>query len=139
MLSTPLAQATTFGNPDVAWTTGGVAVGSTYYAKSGSTLTLIVNTDSTARCVSVAGLPTQTSNGPKTSWTFSVPVPPLGTADGVRSTTVTIGEDANRNGVCNKETRSATASYVLDNTGPAAVPTVNLSPTRPAGTTPTSP
>ena len=130
MFGYPVAQATDFGTPDPAYTAGGIAVGNTYYAKSNSTLTLTVNTDSAARCVGVSGLGNPLlSSGPKTVWTFSVPTAPTGTADGVQTRTVTIGEDSNNNHTaCTKRTNVRTASYYLDNTGPSVAAAVNPAP-----------
>ncbi|SDJ12653.1 hypothetical protein SAMN05192558_110123 [Actinokineospora alba] len=124
VLGAPTAHAAAFGSPAVVYTAGGISSGGVYYAKSGSTLTLTVNTDDKARCVHVAGLAKQTSTVARTVWTFAVPAPTA--SDGVRSSAVTIGESSNVN-TCTMRTAQTTASYVLDNTGPAAV--ASLAPT----------
>ncbi|HVK25314.1 MAG TPA: hypothetical protein VM677_28490, partial [Actinokineospora sp.] len=123
VLGAPAAYATVFGSPPVAYTAGGVAAGGVYYAKTGSTLTLTVNTDTAARCVNVAGVGKLTSTGPRTVWTFSVLAP--NASDGVQSNLVTIGEGSNAN-TCTTKVAQTTASYVLDNTGPTA--TASLAP-----------
>ncbi len=119
----PVAQATNFGTPAAEYTAGGVSANGMRYAKSGSTLTLTVNTDTAARCVEVTGLQTQTSSGAKTTWTFSAPTAPTGTPDGVQAKTVKIGESSN-NG-CNSHVSTTSVSYVLDNTGPSVTASVN--------------
>ncbi|MEU7525085.1 PxKF domain-containing protein [Saccharothrix sp. NPDC042600] len=124
LLAPPVAQATTFGSPAAAYTAGGISAGGLYYAKSGSTLTLTVKTDDRARCVQVTGLTTQTSPTAKTTWTFTRPAG--SGADGVRTATVTIGENVNTNGVCTVRTATTGVSHVLDNTGPTA--TASLDP-----------
>lgn len=130
LLGVPLAEAASFGTPAVAYTAGGIAdANGTYFAKSGSTLTLTVNTDDKARCVAVAGLPSfQTSTTAKTTWTFpGIPTAPATTADGVQSRLVTIGEANNNNG-CTTKPSTSTASYVLDNTGPSVSASLNPQP-----------
>ncbi|MEJ2852369.1 MULTISPECIES: OmpL47-type beta-barrel domain-containing protein [unclassified Saccharothrix] len=124
LITTPTANATTFSTPAATYTAGGTSAQGLYYAKSGSTLTLTVKTDERARCVQVTGLPTQTSTAPRTTWTFTHPT--ASGADGVRTATVTIGENSNPNGVCTTRTATTGVSYVLDNTGPTA--TASLAP-----------
>src|SRR6266536_2854525 len=111
----PVAQATSFVSPPT-YTAGGIAANGMYYAKSGSTLTLTVSTDTAARCVEVTGLPTQVSGTSKSTWTFSVLTPSASTPDGVQSKTVTIGEGVNQNNTCTKKTSTDTtsAAYYLD-------------------------
>ncbi|MFI9811645.1 OmpL47-type beta-barrel domain-containing protein [Saccharothrix variisporea] len=130
LIVTPTAHATTFGTPAAAYTAGGLTTGGLYYAKSGSTLTLTVKTDDRARCVQVTGLPTQTSPTPKTTWTFTHPA--ASGADGVRTATVTIGENNNPNSGCTNRTATTGVSYVLDNTGPTATAALAPAP-NPAG------
>jgi hypothetical protein len=104
--------------------TGTVTAGGTLYAKQGGALTLTVTTDTQARCVDVGGFATtQTSTGSKTSWVFTGTAP---TGDGLKSYSVTVGENSNGSGGCSKQTATTTASYSLDNTGP--VLTAALSP-----------
>ncbi|HEY3261103.1 MAG TPA: PxKF domain-containing protein, partial [Pseudonocardiaceae bacterium] len=129
VLGAPLAQATSFGNPAAVYTAGGISVNGVYYARSGSTLTLTVNTDSAARCVNVEGVPNQSSDTAKTVWTFAVPLAATSTADGVVTKSVTIGEQYNNeiSKTCTGNTKVTTSvSYVLDNTGPSV--TAALSP-----------
>src|SRR3954447_277177 len=65
---------------------GTVSVGGTLYAKNGGALTLTVNTSTDTKCVEVTGAHAarQTSNNPKSTWTFSFTA---GTGDGVQTVT----------------------------------------------------
>ena len=88
------------------------------YAKKQASLTLSVTTTS-AKCVEVSGDHTgrQTSNSAKTSWSFGFTA---GDGDGVKSVTVRAFDNIGTpctNGTGNHATM--TASYVLDNSGPA--------------------
>ena len=124
ILGAPSAHATSFaGLPAPAYTAGGLSVGGVYYAKSGATLTLTVNTDDKARCVAVTGLTKQTSSSARSVWEFSAPT--VNAVDGVQTKTVTIGEGSNAN-TCSTKTAQTSVSYVLDNTGP--VVTASLTP-----------
>ncbi|GAB3436899.1 OmpL47-type beta-barrel domain-containing protein [Flindersiella endophytica] len=119
--------AASFGTPAATYTAGGVSAGGAYYAKSGSSLILTVNTSADTKCVEVAGLPMQTSTAGKTSWTFEVPTEPSSVADGVQTKPVSIGESNNKNN-CAVRTATTTASYVLDNTGPTVTAEVAPAP-----------
>ncbi|MCP2241834.1 hypothetical protein LX86_000555 [Lentzea aerocolonigenes] len=123
LFSAPAALATSFSDPAFTFSGDGVTSNGVFYAKSGKQISLVVHTANTAKCVDVFGLPRQTSQTGATTWTFSLTTP--NGADGVQSKAVTIGENSNANN-CTQRTATTTASYVLDNTGPAA--TASLSP-----------
>lgn len=116
----PFAPAGAASVTSASFMGGGVLVDGTRYAKQGHILTLTVNTSDNTKCVEVTGLPRQTSNSGQSSWTFSVTAP---AGNGVQNFTVTAGEGSNNNG-CHTRTATVTnaASYVLDNTGPALLP-----------------
>ncbi|GLZ29823.1 hypothetical protein Lesp02_20130 [Lentzea sp. NBRC 105346] len=122
-LGAPGALATSFTNPAVTFSGDGVSSNGVFYAKSGKQISLVVHTDSSARCVEVSGLPRQT--GANTTWTFNLTTP--NGADGVQSRTVTIGEGFNSQN-CKDKVATTTASYVLDNTGPSATASLNPAP-----------
>jgi hypothetical protein len=123
--------------------TGGAGTftsGSTLYAKQGAALTLTVNTDATTQCVDVIDgtnttIATQTSDrNPKSSWTFSGPTYPwltAGSGNGTVTYTTKAWKGVNGNGKCtanqNETFGVQSASYTLDNTGPAV--TGNIAPT----------
>lgn len=104
---------------------GTVSSGGTLYAKAGGALTLTVNTSSDTVCVDVAGALSghQTSSTAKSTWTFAFTAP---AGDGPQAVTVAASPGVNPQGKCTGNTRSAQASYTLDNTGP--VVTGSLSP-----------
>ncbi len=113
----PVTAAFAAAAPTLAYTAGGALHNGTYYAKSNSTLTLTVTTDTSVRCVSVSGIDgSQTSKVAKTTWTFDVPT--ASGSDVAQKKTVTVGEGANNNGVCNVKTNTAEIFYTLDNTLP---------------------
>ncbi len=98
-----------------------VSVGGTLYAKKSATLTLTVTTSDSARCVDVGTFATrQTSAAKKTSWTFTGTAPHTTTTE-TKSYTVTVGEGSNNDG-CRTHTAKTTAAYILDNQGPALLP-----------------
>ncbi len=112
----PVTAAFAAAAPTLAYTAGGALHNGTYYAKSNATLTLTVTTDNTVRCVSVSGITgSQRSDQAKTTWTFDVPT--ASGSDVAQEKTVTVGEGANNNGVCNR-TKTADIFYTLDNTLP---------------------
>ena len=94
------------------------------YVKSGTSLTLTVNTDSNTKCVEVAGAhtATQTSETKKDTWTFTFTA---GTGDGVKTVTTKAYKNFNQSN-CTKDNGEEfglqTASYTLDNTGPTLLP-----------------
>ena len=99
------------------------------YAKKQAGLTLNVTTATAAKCVEVTGAHTakQTSNSPKTTWTFSGSGWEAPDGNGIRTVTVTAYDSAGTpctNGTGSHKTMDA--SYVLDNAGP--VLTASLSP-----------
>jgi hypothetical protein len=107
---------------------GTVSVGGTLYSKQGGALTLTVNTSNDTQCVDVTGAHTahQTSNAPKSSWTFSLTA---GSGDGIQTVTVAASPKSNgNNGQCTGQTGTASASYVLDNTGPLVTGSVAPGP-----------
>ncbi|HEX6354452.1 OmpL47-type beta-barrel domain-containing protein [Actinophytocola sp.] len=127
LVGAPHAAATNFGTPAVAWTGGGVSAGGQYFAKSGTNLTLTVNTDGDAKCVHVAGVPLQTSPVGKAAWTIAVPTLPGSTADGSVTQQVIIGENDNGS-TCKSKTAELPVSYLLDNTGPSVSPLLSPAP-----------
>ncbi|WP_157984846.1 OmpL47-type beta-barrel domain-containing protein [Lentzea terrae] len=127
VLGAPAALATSFSDPAVTFSGDGVTSNGVFHARSGKQISLVVHTANTAKCVEVAGLPRQTSTSGATTWTFPLTTP--NGADGLQSRTVITGEGFNPNpnaNNCNTKTATTTASYVLDNTGPAV--TASLSP-----------
>ena len=126
VLGAPAASATTFGDPAITFSGDGITASGVFYARSGKQISLVVHTANTAKCVDVAGLPKQTSTTGATTWTFPLTTP--NGADGVQAKAVTIGENSNSQGNCTTKTATATASYVLDNTGPAATASINPAP-----------
>ncbi|HEX8870028.1 MAG TPA: hypothetical protein VF821_30475, partial [Lentzea sp.] len=123
VLGAPASLATSFSTPAVTFSGDGVTANGVFYARSGKQINLVAHFANTAKCIQLGGSPGVSLNG-VTSWTFAVTTP--NGADGVQSPTVTIGENTNPNGNCTTKTASTTASYVLDNTGPAV--TASLSP-----------
>lgn len=121
VLGAPASLATSFSSPAVTFGGDGVTSNGVFHARSGKQISLVVHTANTARCVEVSGLPKQTSSG-STTWTFPLTTP--NGADGVQARTVTIGESSNANN-CTVRTAVTTASYVLDNTGPAVTASLN--------------
>jgi hypothetical protein len=106
---------------------GTLSIGGTQYAKQGGALTLTVTTSADTECVDVTGAFTghQQSASPKSSWSFSFTAP---AGDGVQTVTASASPRFNSQGVCNGSSQNpGSASYVLDNTGPAV--TGALSPT----------
>jgi hypothetical protein len=105
--------------------TGTVTSNGVLYAKNAAPVTLTVTTDGSARCVEVSGAfaDKQVSDGPKGTWTFSTKAP---AGDGLQSVTVTArGPSGGSKPDCGGEARpAATASYVVDNTGPSVSATV---------------
>jgi hypothetical protein len=98
---------------------GTVSAGGTLYAKSGGALTLTVITSSNdTKCVEVTGAHTarQTSSTAKSTWTFSFAA---GTGDGVQTVTAAAAPSFNANNCTGQSQTPQTASYTLDNTGPA--------------------
>ncbi|QNN53141.1 beta strand repeat-containing protein [Nocardioides mesophilus] len=92
------------------------------YAKSGTALTLTVNTSGDARCVKVDGAFTDTQVSPtsRTSWTFTAP--PAGATEGAQSVTVGVTDSYNTNNGngnnCTGTAVTGSATYTVDNTGP---------------------
>jgi hypothetical protein len=105
-----------------------VTVAGTLYAKQGQSVTLTVTTSSQAKCVSLSGAhaAVQTSGQAKSTWTFGPFTAAAG--NGVRTVTVTAGDDFNVNNVCTRQTATSSASYILDNTGPTVTATVTPQP-----------
>jgi hypothetical protein len=110
-----------------SFTSGGLVVSGTRYAKQGQTVTLSVATTSDTRCVRVTGDHTgkQTTASGQSSWTFSFTV---GNGDGPRTVSVEAGTTpTNGQAACNGVGAPlGTASYTRDNTGPTV--TANLVP-----------
>ena len=122
----PLASGSSVSGASFSGGSGTVTVNGTVYAKNGGALTLNVTTSSDTQCVDLSGAFTghQQSTTAKSSWSFS----PLtaGAGDGTQTVTVSASPGFNGQNKCNGNTGTATASYVLDNTGP--VVTAALAP-----------
>ena len=118
--------------------TGTVSVGSTLFAKSGGALTLTLTTSNDTRCVDVSGAFTAhlQSTTTKTSWTFMTTA---GAGDGGQTVTASASPNFNPQDNCTGTTRSRTASYTLDNSGPivtaALTPPANAAGWNNTGTT----
>jgi large repetitive protein len=104
------------GPTSASFTSGGVVVNGTRYAKSGTPLTLTVDTDSRAACVQVTGAHTATQSSGSSPWTFTFTA---GGGDGPQTVTVTAYDNVNKSGACGGSNATTTASYSLDNTQPA--------------------
>jgi hypothetical protein len=109
---------------------GTANVGGTLYARQGAALTLTVATDDTTKCVRVTDGTTsldKDSGSARTSWTFtqtdSTALFLAGSGNGVKTVTATAFRNSNSQHKCTANGGEAfgpqTASYVLDNTGPA--------------------
>jgi hypothetical protein len=109
------AQAATINSAVFTGGAGTVTVGGTLYAKSGATVTLTVNTDSATKCVDVTGAFTARQTSGSSPFTFSVTAI---AGNGVQTANIIAGNGNNAAG-CNGSTSTTTASYVLDNAGPA--------------------
>ena len=106
---------------------GTVTVAGTIYAKAGTVLTLTVTTSSDTQCVLVSGAATplrQTATPAKTGWVFTTTAP---AGNGAQAFTVAASPNFNSNG-CSGLTRTAQASYVLDNTGPVVTAALTPAP-----------
>jgi hypothetical protein len=105
---------------------GTVRVAGTLYAKDGGALTLTVTTSSDTRCVELSGAFTtrQTSSVAKSSRTFSLVA---GAGEGVKTVTASAAPNLDANNCTGKSQNPASATFVLDNTGPTV--TAALSPT----------
>jgi hypothetical protein len=110
---------------------GAETVAGTLYAKTGGQLALTITATADTQCVS--GVPTylqgaRNSDAGRRTWTFtgSAPAGP----DGLKAFTISAatGNSGTGNDKCNGSGADATASFVLDNTGPVATPTVSPSP-----------
>ena len=121
-----VARATSITATTLSGGAGTATVSGTLYAKGGGALTLIVVTDTLARCVELSTTPplAQTFASPKTSWTFTW-TSPAALADGAQNITATAGEGTNGSGRCATRTASQTVSYVVDNSAPTVTATKN--------------
>jgi hypothetical protein len=94
------------------------------YAKQGGVLTLAVTTSSDTKCVDVTGggfaAQHQQSSTAKSSWTFSGLTAPAG--DGPQSVSIVATPNFNAQNKCTGSSGSRSASYVLDNSAPALLP-----------------
>jgi hypothetical protein len=119
------ASASTVSSASFSGGAGTVSVAGTLYARNGGALTLTVTTSSDTKCVELSGAYTtrQTSATAKSSWTFPLVA---GTGDGVKTVTASASPNFNANNCTGQSQSPATASFVLDNTGPTV--TAALSP-----------
>lgn len=101
---------------------GTFSSGGTLYAKNGGALTLKLTTSSDTKCVTVTGAHTATATADKakTAWSFTFSA---GLGDGTQTVSVTAYDNTGCSGA---NPGTASASYVLDNTGPLV--TAALSP-----------
>jgi alpha-tubulin suppressor-like RCC1 family protein len=95
------------------------------FAKGGAALTLSVSTHTDVQCVKLtgdlAGLQTvnpQTSSTGKGTWIFTFVASGASVSDGIKHVTATAGTTTS----CTADRGSAEASYTLDNTAPALLP-----------------
>jgi len=102
-------------------------VGGGLYAKNGGALTLTVATSSDTKCVEVSGAHAAklTSSAAKSSWTFPFTAE---TGDGVKTVSAVAFPNFNSKDNCSGNNDRATASYVLDNTGPTLTATLSSLP-----------
>jgi hypothetical protein len=112
------AQASSVTTATFTGGAGTVSSGGTLYAKQGGALTLTVVTSSDTQCVAVSGafIDQQTSSSPKANWTFTTTA---GAGDGLQTVTAAASPNVNAQGKCTGQSTSRSASYTLDNTGPA--------------------
>jgi hypothetical protein len=105
---------------------GTVVAGGTLYARQGGALTLTVSTSADTKCVTVTGAfsTQQTSGTAKSSWSFSFTA---GSGDGTQMVTVAARPNFNSN-ACTGAAGTASASFVLDNTGPTVTGTLVPAP-----------
>src|SRR4051812_7375262 len=122
----PSASAATVLGTSWSGTNNTAMVGNVLYAKTGGRVTLNVQTSPDTRCVQMSGAHTgrQTATGPTSSWNFTVVA---GTGEGVRSLTLTASPSFSTTG-CSGISGSGQATYVVDNTGPVATPTISPAP-----------
>jgi hypothetical protein len=120
------AYGSTVSSASLTGGTGTVTVGGIVYAKQGGALSLTVTTSSDTKCVDVTGAFTahQQSSTAKSSWTFSGFTAPAG--DGAQSVNIVATPNFNAQNKCTGSSGSGSASYILDNTGPAV--TASLAP-----------
>lgn len=123
-LSAPAAFAASVTSATFTGGANTTKVDGTLYARSGATVTLTVVTSNDIVCMDVAGALTghQTAAAGRTSWTFTSTA---SAGDGVRAVTGAATTKANNNGVCTGGGPGIQASYVVDNTGPTVVATLN--------------
>jgi large repetitive protein len=100
---------------------GAVSSGGVLYARNGGALILTLITSSDTKCVDVTGalLGHNSSATAKSTWTFSFTA---GAGNGLQTVTATAKPGFNTNDSCTGTPGAATASYVLDNTGPTVSP-----------------
>src|SRR5215470_3331343 len=120
--STPVAVTVT-GGPGTVTVPGTGAV----YARRTQTITLGATTDPITQCVDVTSaanvvIATQTAPAGASSWTIPLTAP---SGNGVQALTVRAWTSINTAGNCNQSggiaNAPASASYILDNTGPVVV------------------
>ena len=121
-LAIPPASAALVTNATFTGGAGTVTIAGSLYAKQGAVLTLTVITSSDTKCVDVAGdlSAHDQSEIAKSTWTFSFTAP---AGDGAQTVTTSASPDFNPQDKCTGTTRSRTASYALDNTGPVVTGT----------------
>lgn len=123
----PILPAQAASVTSITFSGGAAGTTGSRYAKTGTSLTVTVNTSSDTRCVTLAGPgatgPRQTSN-PKSSWTFTVTAP---SGEGAKTLTATATPNFNNNN-CTGQEGTATATYTVDNSGPTVTSAVNPAP-----------
>jgi hypothetical protein len=125
-IAAPSASAATVLSTAWAGTNNTAMVGDVLYAKSGGRVTLTVQTTPDTRCVQMTGAHTgrQTATGPTSTWSFTVVA---GTGEGARGLTLTASPSFSST-ACAGISSSGQATYVVDNTGPVATPTISPEP-----------
>src|SRR4051812_35287860 len=124
------ALASTVTSAALSGGAGTATVAGTLYAKSGAALTLTVVTSSDTLCVDVTGALTghQTSPTGKSSWSFGLTAP--AGADVAQTVTAAASPNFNQNnGQCTGQSQlPKSASFTLDNTGPAVAGALSPTP-----------
>jgi hypothetical protein len=120
------ARASTVTHASFSGGAGTAQVGSVLYARAGAELQLHVGTDA-ARCLAVSGAFAATASSPtdRTEWTLPFIAGP---GTGLRQVAVTAWSDVAGPDCAGTAGDPATASFVLDNTGPTILPVRAPSP-----------
>jgi hypothetical protein len=123
----PAAYGATVTSAAFTGGSGTVSVGGVLYARSGGALTLTVVTSADTRCVEITGAHAArlTSTTAKSTWTFSFTG---ATGNGVQGITAAASPNFNANNCTGQSQNPGTASYILDNQGPAVAGALSPAP-----------